>query len=486
MSHFTVNSRNLDYFHQIIIGAGVTSKKHQKTIIALSLILALPSFAEEGLEEQTLSDNNIDIYQIKATNSSWEEKDIDPLFYDNPYQVSLFSSTQGEDSERLLSQTYSIFGLGLGVVAVLTVMPTSITNWETSETGPGKKWLENVTTGPVWDRDDVFLNYVMHPYFGGIYYQSARKSGYRQWDAFLYSVTMSTFFWEYGVEAFAEKPSLQDLVVTPVLGWAYGEWAYSTERDIWVDGGTVLGSEYLGNTALFVLDPVDSLGRNFNYLFGKDIIKAGTGYFTFNQAPLPYGNETENQIGLKVSYIFGENNSLALPGISGKRVVRSRYETQTDDPVDTGIIGVSAGAVLVDLDKQWGAESAWGYQWSLGLYFTRRFSTRLNYTRATVKNTNSGQSGIYENYGIDGQYYFNSDSDWRPFITAGIGEMMFEEERTTKRFQVNAGAGLHYKITNNWALQTDWRNYYSTRTKTLEKHLSSTIIYRFGKGEWSL
>ena len=476
----------LSSFHQINIGADVFLNFYQKSIITISLALAMPALAEKTHKEQGVNENKVEIYQIKATNSSWEEKEIDPGFYDNPYQVSLFNSSNGEDSERLLSQTYSIFGLGVGVIGVLAMMPTEITNWETDDIELGKKWVDNVTAGPVWDRDDIVLNYLMHPYFGGVYYQSARKSGYRQWDAFIYSTVMSTFFWEYGIEAFAETPSLQDLVVTPVLGWAYGEWAYTTEQDIWADGGTVLGSEYLGNTALFFLDPVDSLGRNFNYLFGKDIIKAGTGYFTFDQAALPYGNETENQIGIKVSYIFGEDNSLALPGISGKRVVRSRYESRTEDPVDTGVIGLSAGAIMIDLDSKWGKEKTWGYQWSLGLYFTRSFSTRLNYSRATVDDKNGGDSIIYENYGIDGQYYFNSDENLRPFITAGLGEMISDEDNNQKRFQMNAGAGLHYKINNNWAIQTDWRHYYSTRTETQENQLGSAIIYRFGKGERAL
>ncbi|PKF62175.1 DUF3943 domain-containing protein [Psychromonas sp. psych-6C06] len=457
-----------------------------KTALPLALLFTSFTFAESAPAEPALSETSIEIYQKHATNSAWEEKDIDPAFYDSPYQVSLFDSKNGEDSDRLLSQTYSIFGLGLGVIAVLAVMPEEITNWEKTDLQLGKKWADNVKSGPTWDRDDVVLNYVMHPYFGGVYYQSARKSGYRQWDAFMYSAVMSTFFWEYGVEAFAEVPSLQDLVVTPVLGWAYGEWAYTTERDIWLNGGTVLGSEYLGNTALFFLDPVDSLGRNFNYLLGKDVIKAGTGYFTFNEVPLPYGTETENQIGLKVSYIFGDDDSPALPGISGKKVVLSRYESRTEDPVDTGIIGVSAGGAWVNLDDEWGKKSAFGTQWSLGLYFTRSFSTRLNYTRATVDSKSAGDDMIYENYGIDSQYYFNSDANLRPFITAGLGEMMADEDKTKRRFQINAGLGLHYKITNNWAIQGDWRSYYSTRTKTHENHLSSSIIYRFGKGEWSL
>ncbi|MCP4323294.1 MAG: hypothetical protein GY951_15605 [Psychromonas sp.] len=95
-----------------------------------------------------------------------------------------------------------------------------------------------------------------------------------------------------------------------------------------------------------------------------------------------------------------------MPGIIGKRLVRSRYETRTDDPVDTGIIGIigiSAGGSWVNLDSKWEKESTYGSQWSLDLYFTRSFSTRLNYARAIVDDKSSSDRVIYENYDIDGQ-----------------------------------------------------------------------------------
>jgi len=122
----------------------------------------------------------------------------------------------------------------------------------------------------------------------------------------------------------------------------------------------------------------------------------------------------------------------------------------------------------------------------LGLYFARNFSTRLSYTRAIVESISGGDKIVYENYGLDSQYYFNSDSDLRPYITAGLGEMIVDEDNDQKRFQMNAGLGLHYKINNNWAIQTDWRSFYSTRTKTNENQIASSLVYRFGKGEWSL
>lgn len=459
-----------------------SSNKLVKTAIYLCLF-AIPNSL---YAEKNSSDNNI--YQKKPTNSAWEEKEVDANFYDNPYKISLFNAQNNEDSARLASQTKSIFGYGFGVIGMLLLMPESVTNWDDSNRDESlrSRWLYNVKAGPVWDRDEWYINLVGHGYFGGVYYQTARKSGYRQWDAFMYSFLMSTFYWEYGIEAFAEVPSIQDLVITPVIGWVYGEWAYNTEKGIWANGGTVLGSEGLGNTALFFLDPVDSLGRNFNAIFGKDIIKAGTGHFTYDQVKSPYGESIENQVGFTITYTYGSDDSKALSGISGKRNHLSQHKNHTIDPVDTGIIGFSLGSVNVNPDSSWGLTNNYGYQWSLGLYFTKNFSTRLNYSTANLKNKQTDQTVKYENYGLDVQYYASTDNKLRPFVTVGIGETMFDESIDAKTFQVNGGLGLHYQFHKKWAVQTDWRHYYSTNTSTNEDQISTSLIYRFGKGEWSL
>jgi len=451
-------------------------KKSLKTTLYLPLIaLAYSASAESNTSPQ-------DIYHITPGNSLWEEKSVEPRFYDAPYRVSLFNAQHGEDAARLLSQTKSIFGYGFAVIGVLALMPTSVTNWESSPDSLGSKWVNNVQDGPVWDRDDLYINVIGHGYFGGVYYQAARKSGYRQWDAFIYSSLMSTFYWEYGIEAFAEMPSIQDIVITPVIGWAYGEWALQSERDIWLNGGALWDSEVLGNTALFLLDPVDCIGRNINYVLGKDVIKAGTGYFTFQQSKLPYGDSVENQIGFTISYLYGSDDSPALPGISGKKYLSS-YRSKRADPVDTRIIGFGVAAVYVNPDDAWGITDGYGYQWSLGLYFSKRFSSRLNYSWADLKYKYSNQDVRYENYGLDMQYYINTKSDFRPFFTAGVGEIMFDESVRQKNFQLNAGLGLHYKVHNNWAVQSAWRHYYSRKTKRNSHQLSLSLIYRFAKGE---
>jgi len=432
--------------------------------------------AEEECTLENCEDQLESIYRHQITNSIWENQTIESNFYDSPYQVSIFSAQNGEDSERLWSQTKSVFGYGFGVIGLLYVLPESFTNWD-KEGDDFIKWGENVKAGPLWDRDDVPVNWIGHPYFGSVYYQVARKSGYRQWDAFVYGFLMSTFYWEYGIEALAEVPSVQDLVITPVLGWAWGEWAFNQEQDIRRDGGEVWGSDILGSTALAFLDPIDSLGRGINNLFGHEIVKAGTGYISMKDVVLNGTDDTESYVQLNVSYTFG----------SGKRYSSTQapsYYNNTGDPIDYGIVGLSTGVGYVELDPKWNLDSGQTTEFSLGMYFSRSFSSRVSYSKAKLADLDTGNEVHYEKYSLDGQYYFNSEEDLRPYITAGFGEMLRERDNEKKIFHVNAGLGLHYKITNNIAIQTDVRHYYSTRAKTSESAVALNIVYRLGKGEW--
>jgi len=432
------------------------------------------SESEVKLSPAITTDNLDDIYRERATNTRWENLTPSADFYQSPFQVSLFSPQNGEDSARLWSQTSSIFSYGFGVIGIIALLPEDISNWD-KEQGIFSKWTDNVKNGPVWDRDTGMLNIIGHPYFGGVYYQAARKSGYRQWDAFLYSALMSTFYWEYGIEAFAEVPSIQDLVITPVLGWAYGEWAFNTEMALREDGGTIWGSSILGNTALFFLDPVDYMSVGINNIFGKEIIKAGTGFVSFNE--IPYGDigQTDSQVSFNISLQLGDGGNYQPS--RAKRISRS------DDPVNTGIIGVSYGIGQSELDEAWDVEGDTTTEYSLGLYFSRQFSSRVTYSKGKFTDDLTLAEVNYENYSLDSQYYFNSESDVRPYITAGFGETLWLKDVDTKKFQVNSGLGVHYKLNNNFALQLDWRFYHSTNTNTSDQNTSLRLVYFLGKGE---
>jgi Domain of unknown function (DUF3943) len=178
------------------------------------------------------------------------------------YEVTLFNPCEGEDATALWRKTKIVFYGGFAVMGIILLLPEDISNWDRSEIGGGNmlhKWYDNVKAGPVWDNDKWYINYIGHPYFGSVYYQAARTSGYNQWNSMVYSALMSTFYWEYGVEAFAEIPSLQDLVVTPLGGWIWGEWAYYKKKEILANGGMAMGSKSWGNVALFFLDPISSI-----------------------------------------------------------------------------------------------------------------------------------------------------------------------------------------------------------------------------------
>ncbi len=426
------------------------------------------------------SEETSEIERPAITNTEWKYHKDDT--YKNPYEVNLFSPKSNEDKDRLWSQTKSIFGYGLGVVGFIALLPEDVSNWD-KDGKVLKKWGDNVTGGPVWDRDVGWINYIGHPYFGGVYYQAARKSGYRQWDSFIYSFMMSTFYWEYGVEAFAEKPAIQDLIVTPVLGWAVGEWAYQQEQSIRQNGSQVMDSDFWGTTALFFLDPVDSLGRGINNLFGRQIVEAGTGNIRQRTMSMRDG-ESEELIEVSVRFPFG----------SGKRLTSSQYSNdyynRTNDPIDTSIIGLGVGIGYTNLDPIWQLEDDLIVETSLGLYFTRQFSARLSYARGNLKNKKVGSEQIddeiftYENYSINGQYYFRIASDYRPYITLGIGEEMRDQDRDKKSVTTHFGIGLHIKLTNKMAIQTDVRRFNSREYDTQDDLININFIYRLNKGEW--
>ncbi|WP_261396610.1 DUF3943 domain-containing protein [Photobacterium rosenbergii] len=217
-----------------------------------------PTFLNSYASQPSQSLGSTNHYQYTAMDQglSLQPTTAEPTTNTLPKHLSVAPE---KDWDYLLEQSYTIFGLSIATVGLMTLLPEDVTNWDPEDTnlkGLGKKWWDNVSEGPVWDKDDHWLNYIMHPYFGGVYYTAARHSGFNEWESFLYSATMSTFFWEYGVEAFAEVPSIQDIIVTPLFGAAVGEWMFQTEMEITANRGKVMGSKTMGDVSLFLLNPV--------------------------------------------------------------------------------------------------------------------------------------------------------------------------------------------------------------------------------------
>ncbi len=181
----------------------------------------------------------------------------DSIVYPPPYR----------DYRRLGYDSVMYAGAAIIGFGVLWSMPESVTNWdeEMKEKGILWKWKENVKAGPVSDEDNWVLNWITHPYCGGIYYMTARSSGFPSWNPLDTRPLCRLSFGKYGIEAFAEVPSIQDLVITPVLGSAMGEGFFYAKKSILRHDHKILKSKFLGYTALFFMDPFNTILDGFGY-----------------------------------------------------------------------------------------------------------------------------------------------------------------------------------------------------------------------------
>ena len=125
--------------------------------------------------------------------------------------------------------TAYFMGYQVVVAGALYLLPESVTKWtDEQKRSTANKWAENVQSA-TWDKDPAWINYIGHPYWGATYYIRARERGFGEFGSFWYSAFLSALY-EYGIEAFFEQPSYQDLIVTPVGGILIGKFVFEPIR----------------------------------------------------------------------------------------------------------------------------------------------------------------------------------------------------------------------------------------------------------------
>lgn len=149
----------------------------------------------------------------------------------------------------------------VGSLIVLECLPEDATSWNRAaiqKDPPGKRWVRNVfKLGPCFDKDKLIFNFVLHPYAGAAYFMGARSAGFNYWRSLLFSSLISTVGWEFGIEACMERPSIQDIFITPIVGSLIGEGFYKLKRHIVDNGYCVLGSPFLGGLCAWLIDPLN-------------------------------------------------------------------------------------------------------------------------------------------------------------------------------------------------------------------------------------
>lgn len=182
-----------------------------------------------------------------------------PVIYSLPYSVT----GRSENWHRMWINTAVLSGAFVSTLLVLECLPEDATSWNRAELQkdpPQKRWFNNVfKRGPEWDHDNLIFNYVLHPYAGAVYFMAARSCGFSYWGSLLYATAISTVGWEFGIEACMERPSIQDIFVTPIIGSLFGEAFYHLKRHIVNHDYTLWGSRLLGNVVVFLIDPVNEV-----------------------------------------------------------------------------------------------------------------------------------------------------------------------------------------------------------------------------------
>ena len=187
------------------------------------------------------------------------------------YADLFVSGESGPDRKGLRRDTWFFLGYQWITIGLLYAAPESVSGWtdEQKENYDLSVWFDNVSH-PQLDSDDWYINYVVHPYWGGAYYVRARERGYTDRQAFWYSFLLSCLY-EFGAEALFEEVSIQDFFVTPIVGTWVGRYFVRVRSNI-RDRELELGYRSGKDKWVWTLtDPLGALNEQFGKLTGHDV-----------------------------------------------------------------------------------------------------------------------------------------------------------------------------------------------------------------------
>lgn len=251
--------------------ASTLSPAGHATVLSVSTLDGLPayddtaSYVQSGVrDEQSL----VRTATFTATSSSHTStSSVTPTTETAAGELPLQSTLAVEripDWNGIWRDTGILLGSQVVAAGLIYTMPETVSGWSSEQKKDSFKKYAGNFVNPVIDKDKFYINYVLHPYWGATYYIRGRERGLDKVSSLLYSALMSAMY-EFGVECFFERPSIQDLIVTPVAGSILGAllfepWRESIKRKQelrWYD-----------HAALVLTDPAGVLSLGFEKLFG--------------------------------------------------------------------------------------------------------------------------------------------------------------------------------------------------------------------------
>lgn len=154
------------------------------------------------------------------------------------------------------------------VIGALYVMPEDLSGWsdEVKDNWEFDDYRRNIGH-VVWDSDKWWINYILHPYWGGTYYVRARNRGYDQRASVWYSVLLSSLY-EFGSEALFERASAQDLIITPLGGYFLGEYMLKARSKVQAKIAAKASPTLYDKTLLIATDPIGWINYKTSQFLG--------------------------------------------------------------------------------------------------------------------------------------------------------------------------------------------------------------------------
>jgi len=235
--------------------------------------------------------------------------------YDEAEALHDYSRKIDKRYERIVKELAYMQVFAIGTIGVIAILPENVSQWTnedkqfTDVQDLLKKHADNIAKGPVWDNDDWAVNYIGHPVAGSYFYVWGRQAGLSWQESAMLTTLMSTFFWEYGWEAFAETPSTQDLIVTPLLGSILGEGTNYLYNCIMDNDGKIYDMKWLGSIGRGLLNPIGEMNKYLDSAFELGHIEIGIDYSYAQNTGNYQLHNINNDVGMIQSY-FKLNFSL--------------------------------------------------------------------------------------------------------------------------------------------------------------------------------
>lgn len=144
----------------------------------------------------------------------------------------------------------------LGVHAFTGLFNRYIANTDFGRVG-FNSWKNNLKSGWEWDRDRFGMNFLAHPFTGGLHFISARSNGYNFWESAPFTFGGS-FLWE----SFGEnsRPSYNDIINTTISGALQGEILFRLSSNI-LDDRTIGMERIIREIGAGILTPTRFFNR---------------------------------------------------------------------------------------------------------------------------------------------------------------------------------------------------------------------------------